>query len=83
MTRLDHDGCQGRAEPASGQAGERRAAVIGDHVAEGGHDVDRVAVRRAVKLGVSAVQVAHDPLGVRPLGEPAQISFGGGGTRMV
>ena len=36
------------------------------------------AARGAVQFGAGAVQVADDPLGVRPGGEPAQVGLPGG-----
>ena len=66
----------GRRGPGgSRQAGERRAAVEGDHVGQRGRDVDGGAARGAVELGVGAVQVADYPLGVGPGREPAKVGL--------
>src|SRR5262249_59522231 len=57
----------------SGEAGQRGTAVVGDHVAEGGDDVDRAAARWPVPVGAGAVPGADDPLGLRPGREAAQV----------
>src|SRR3954447_11172467 len=69
---------QGPAFEPSGEAGQRVSAVVGDHVGESGHDVDWSAALGAVQFGVGPVQVAHDPLGVGPVGEAAEIGVARG-----
>ncbi|MCO5555085.1 hypothetical protein L7F22_008625 [Adiantum nelumboides] len=59
-------------------AGERAPAVVLDHLGERGHAVDRGAALGAVELGVGAVQVPDDALGVRPVAEPAEVGVAGG-----
>ena len=55
----------------------QRAAVEGDHVLEGGQDVDLGigAVTQPAELGVGAVQVADDPLGVQQRLVVAQVGL--------
>ncbi len=56
-------------------AGQRLAAVVGDHLAEGAGEVHRGAAFSAVELDVSAVQVSHDPFGIEKVLEPTQVSL--------
>lgn len=63
--------------PVSGQAGQRLATVEGDHVAQGCGEVDRLTGRTSAKVGVGAVQVADDALGVVPVGVRTQIGLPG------
>jgi hypothetical protein len=69
------------AAGGSGPAAQRCAAVVGDNLPERSDDVDGLAVGRAVKLSVGAVQVADDSFGVGPCGEATQVDFPGGVQR--
>ena len=57
------------------EATQRLAAVVGDHVGERGDDVDVRAPLGTVELGVTAVEVADDPLAIVPLGELTQVGL--------
>ena len=60
-------------------AAQRLAAVVGDHVEEGGRHVEfRAGFPGLVEVGVGAVQVADDALAIVQAGLLAQVGLPGG-----
>src|SRR3954451_509253 len=65
------------ASPASGETAQRPTAVVDEHVAERGEDVDRRAALGAAQLEHGPVEVADDPLAVVQLAELPQVGVAG------
>ena len=62
------------SQPPLRVAGQGVAAVVGHHVAQGAGQVHRGAALRPGQLEVGAMQVTHDPFGIKKVLELPQVS---------
>ena len=60
--------------PALRVAGQRAAAVVGHHVAQGPGEVGRRAAFGTVQLEVGPVQIPHDSFGIKKIFELTQVN---------
>ncbi len=71
----------GALSKTSGEAAQRAAAVVGDHVGQRRDDVDTRTERGEVEFGVGAVEVADDALRIEEAGVLSEVQFARGVQR--
>lgn len=87
--RVAQDHQSHRTDPLTQAAGRRLKStrptrgrladdsLLGAHVGQGRHDIDRGTASRPIELGVGTVEVPDDAFGVRPAREPAEVGVPG------
>ena len=66
-----------RSRRVSGEAGQWLPAVVCHHIAERSGSIDPRSRRSTIQLGVSAVEIADDPLSIGPVSKRAQVGRAG------